>query len=159
MTALLSLMESFCVGVAHRRDRAPMTCYPGIPDAGSLPSAYWSGYMLTDWFEFEGRAVNAQGYTFDEIRASAENLGIDWVSHIVHGGDDGRAFAAKAGEVFADADTLDYRAMLACKRATDYLSPAHRVSAELAFDLGPLDAANAIIDDCERAMNQHEGRT
>lgn len=56
-------------------------------------------------------------------------------------------------------DTRDYRVMLACKRASDYLSPAHRVNAELAFDLGSLDAANAIIDDCERAMAQHEARS
>lgn len=68
-------------------------------------------------------------------------------------------FGWQLGVTSSDADTLDYRVMLACKRASDYLSPAHRVNAELAFDLGSLDAANAIIDDCERAMAQHEARS
>jgi hypothetical protein len=158
MPILLTLLEAFSVGIMHRREGASMSAHPGIPDAGPLPSAYWAGYMMTDWFEFDARAVNAQGYTFDEIQRNLDALGIDWTSHLIHGSDDGCKEAEVFGVMAVFDDCRDFHAMVACGKATSWLSPAHRVRAELQYSMDVIDAAHAIIDDCQRVEREHDER-
>lgn len=155
MEILLSLLEAFACGIAHRRANMSMTAHPRIPDNGPLPGAYWSGWMLTDYFEFEGRALTAQGYSFDYVRESAEALGIDWTTHIIRGSDDGRREAEVFGVMAFFDDARDFHAMVACGKATSWLSPAHRVRAELQYSMDVIDAAHAIIDDCQRVEREH----